>query len=308
MKLAFNAGRSRAGRISSCASFFSSPLSRNPHRSCLRAGRRSSIVYTQDGHGRRGQSARGADRRRHPGRRRHRGRRRDRRADGAEPRRAAILGHRRRRVHADVQRRRAARVEIYDGRETAPLTATGNLFIGAQRPAAGIRRRRDRRPLGRHARVCCACSSSRIGTRAGCRGRRCSSPRSGSPRTASRSRRACSRRLPARTRRCATDPVTGPYFYNADGTPEGGRHDHPQPRVRGDAARDRRRRRRRVLHRPDRAGHRQQGQEPSDQPGPARARAISPPTREEARAGLRHLPAMRDLRHQHAVVRRRRRC
>ncbi len=72
---------------------------------------------------------------RDPARRRRRGRRRDRRAARADARRAAIVGHRRRRVHAALRRargrRRAGGITAYEGRETAPAAATPDMFLGA---------------------------------------------------------------------------------------------------------------------------------------------------------------------------------
>ena len=61
---------------------------------------------------------------------RQRRRRRHRRADGDGPRRAAIVGHRRRRLPGALEAKKK-NLETYDGRETAPKSVTPNLFIGA---------------------------------------------------------------------------------------------------------------------------------------------------------------------------------
>ncbi len=172
-------------------------------------------------HGRGGQSAGGG--RRGPGARggRQRGRCRDRGADGAEPGRASVLRHRRRRFHAALRSR-----ERHADQLRRPRDRTGRrLRRHVRRRAAAAMRASSRRWTAgcRSApRACCACWSRPIAGTAGCPGVRCSRTRSGCRSRGFGSRRAWPRRSPAPRQAFAAqgDPVAS-YFLNPDGTPKG---------------------------------------------------------------------------------------
>ena len=100
---------------------------------------------------------------------RHCGRRGDCRATRAGAGRAAVLGHRRRRVSAAARCARAAARRVRRPRDRAGRRKTRPLPEGRQ--AARILRRRGRRQGGRRSRNACGCWRSRIASMAGSSGR-----------------------------------------------------------------------------------------------------------------------------------------
>ena len=227
-------------------------------------------------HGRGGQSAGGQGRRRHAERRRFGRRRGDRRADGAEPRRAAVVRHRRRRLprHLRPEERQGRDLrrprDRADGRRRQPVH-------DALRPD-GLHRRGDRRALGRHARRAAPARARAQGKGPAALGK---ALRTGdrAVRTGLRGVAAALRR--AVRRQCGAEDRSGDRAVLLPGRrhAQAGRHGHQEPGARRHVARDRHRRRRRVLQRRHRRRHRRQGALAPDQPRPPRRRRTSPRTR-----------------------------
>ena len=96
--------------------------------------------------------------------------------------------------------------------------ATPDMFLDENGRPGVVRRRRRRRARPSASRASCACSSSRIASMAGCRGRSCSSPRSSSRSRASRCRRGCMRCSTASSASRAREDFRR-YFYDAAGEP-----------------------------------------------------------------------------------------
>ena len=173
--------------------------------------------------------------RRDPGRRRQRRRRGDRRPARAQPRRAAELRHRRRRLPAPL-RPRPAPDDRLDGRETAPAAAKPERFLGP-----------DGKPLKFYDAVVGGRSVGVPGTVRLLEDahKRCGQPALGAACSSRRSALAedgfaISPRLNgllSQEQYLSRDALARAYFYEADGTREGGRDDAQEPGLRRNPAR-----------------------------------------------------------------------
>lgn len=217
------------------------------------------------------------------------GRRRGgRRAARAGPRRAAVVGHRWR-VHV-VHDARRSRLIAYDGRETAPATATPDRF---RKPDGAPMAFRDAVATGLAVGVPGAIRMLELAHRR--HGRLAWSELFAPAITLADDGFRVSPRLAmliAADRRLKSDPrAVSAYFHDADGRPLAAGDAVAQPRVRRHAAHARARRGRRVLPRPDRRRRRGDREAPSDASGRPRARRPRRLSGDRARTGVRHLPA-----------------
>ena len=158
--------------------------------------------HGEEAHGRRRPSARGGSRARHPAQRRQRGRCRHRRADGAQPGRAAILGYRRRRLYSLLGRGLKAARKHRRPRDRA-CRRHARALPRCRRQAAAARRGHGERAFDRRARRAGGACSSPTTNTASCLGRNCSSPPSRLPAKVFPSRPASPRCSPRPTRKAS---------------------------------------------------------------------------------------------------------
>ncbi len=235
--------------------------------------------------------------------RRQRGRRRNCRAAGARSRRAAIVRHRRRRVHARARCARPAAARVRWPRDGARRRNTRP--VPERRPAARLSRRGSRRQVGRRARPGAIARGDASQARAPC---------------LAATVRACDRAGGERV--CdvgAPAPARGPRALHHAAAParvlvrrqrQGAARglDPAQSGVRQDAARHLARRGARFLRRGHRARHRRVGDAARLEPRRHHAARSCVLRRRRARARVRRLPRVPRVRVSVALVRGHRRA
>ena len=250
------------------------------------------VRHRDEGHGRRCQPAGGRGRAADPGGRRQRRRRRGGGAVRPQSRRAAELRHRRRRLPAPL-----GQPEGRDARRPRDGAAGGKAraLSHARRPADEVLRRRGRRTVGGGAghRAPPRDRPQEMGQAAVEAARR-AGDQAGGPRFRDLA-------APQRTPRPGAAPGEGPagqgLFLRSRRQAEGGRHGAEESRLRADPARHRRARVGGVLCGRDRAGRRFDRDRASDQSGRHDARRPQGLSGRGARARLRSVPHLHDLRH-----------
>ena len=161
----------------------------------------------------------------------------DRGAAGADPGRAGIVRHRRRRVHDAVRSQDEEDDELRRPRDRAGF-GDAHHVPGRERQAARASSRRFRAGFPSACPASSRCSTWRTRNTESFPGRNCSSPPSSSPRKAFRSARSLPRHCSAYPQ-MARMPDIKRYFYHADGTPYAEGETLKNPELAADAARDR---------------------------------------------------------------------